>query len=181
MANVVFGKVNPSGRLPLTMPNVENEIGFTQRQYPGLEDSNESYYDEKLEVGYRWYDAHSVEPAFSFGHGLSYTTFSYANMQASKSQVSFTLTNSGQMAGAEVPQLYLGFPASAGEPPKQLKGFDKVWLAPGASTHVSFALTSRDLSIWDVNTHAWSPVQGSFDVYVGPSSRNVQLKSSFIN
>merc|ERR1712146_63395 len=96
-----------------------------------------------------------------------------------KTSVSVTVTNTGSKAGAEVAQLYLGFPSSAGEPPRQLKGFEKVILAPGAKTTVTFDLRPRDLSIWDVKQHAWSPVSGTFEVAVGASSRDIRQTSSF--
>ena len=113
------------------------------------------------------------------GHGLSYSTFKYSGIQASSTSVTATVENSGSVAGAEVAQLYLGFPASAGEPPKVLRGFEKVMLAPGAKAQVEFPLTSWSTSIWDVGTHAWSPVKGSFDVWVGSSSRDIRLTSKF--
>lgn len=94
---VLFGDVNPSGRLPLTFPNVENEIGFTERQYPGLDDASEAYYDEQLLVGYRWYDAKGVAPAFAFGHGLSYTSFNYSHLHISGMNITLTITNTGKV------------------------------------------------------------------------------------
>ena len=96
-----------------------------------------------------------VKPAYPFGHGLSYTTFEYSGLTVSGRTISFTVKNSGSVAGAEVPQLYLKFPDSAQEPPKQLKGFTKVKLDAGASTTVTFSLDDRSFSIWDVTTHAW--------------------------
>lgn len=179
MADVVFGHVNPSGRLPVTFPNVDNEVGFAERQYPGIEDHLQTYYDEGLEVGYRWYDAHGVTPAFPFGHGLSYTSFNYSGLTANSTGVSVRIANTGSVAGAEIVQLYLGFPSSAGEPPLQLKGFAKAMLAPGATTTVHLPLTDRDLSIWDVQDHAWSKVPGTFQVQIGSSSRDVRLAGSF--
>ncbi|EDQ86829.1 uncharacterized protein MONBRDRAFT_33620 [Monosiga brevicollis MX1] len=178
MADVVFGHVNPSGRLPVTFPNVDNEVGFAERQYPGIEDHLQTYYDEGLEVGYRWYDAHGVTPAFPFGHGLSYTSFNYSDLTANSTGVSVRIANTGSVAGAEIVQLYLGFPSSAGEPPLQLKGFAKAMLAPGATTTVHLPLTDRDLSIWDVQDHAWSKVPGTFQVQIGSSSRDVRLAGS---
>eukprot|EP00043_Microstomoeca_roanoka_P013291 m.130236 g.130236 ORF g.130236 m.130236 type:complete len:782 (+) comp15716_c2_seq1:3-2348(+) len=175
VADVLFGDINPAARLPLTFPNIDNEIGFTEREYPGLDNAAEAYYDEKLLVGYRWYDAHNVEPAFPFGHGLSYTSFSYSNLRVTNMNISVDVTNSGSVDGAEVVQLYLGFPSSAGEPPKQLKGFSKVQIASGATTTVTFSLNDRDLSIWDVSSHSWTKVQGSFNVFVGASSRDIRL------
>ena len=117
------------------------------------------------------------EPAYAFGHGLSYTTFAYANLtvDAAAASASFTLRNTGKLAGAEVAQLYLGFPASAGEPPKQLKGFKQVQLAPGESKTVTFALAPRDLSVWDAAAHGWAVAKGSFGVMVGSGSRDIRL------
>ena len=107
------------------------------------------------------------------------TTFAYSKLTASQHSCSFTLTNNGTVRGAEVTQLYIGFPPTAGEPPRQLKGFKKMELAPGASTTIDIALTPRDLSIWSVTSHAWEVVKGTFDVYVGSSSRDIRLTSTF--
>ena len=136
-------------------------------------------YSEKLLVGYRYYDAKHEVPAFPFGHGLSYSSFSYADLKASKSTVSFTLKNTGAVHASEVPQLYLTFPASSGEPPQQLKGFQQVPLAPGASATVTFALDSRAISIWDIASRKWAEQSGSFGVMVGASSRDSKLTGSF--
>ena len=139
----------------------------------------EAHYDEKLQIGYRWYDAHGVAPAFPFGHGLSYTSFAYADLAVSKSAVRFTVTNTGAVPGAEVAQLYLGFPTAAGEPPRQLKGFEKTAvLVPGASQTVTLALDARSFSIWDVAQSAWSVVPGDFKVTVGSSSRDARLHAT---
>ena len=143
LADVLSGDVNPTARLPLTFPNVENEVNFSRAAYPGV--NTISVYEEKLEVGYRWYGAHSVVPRWPFGHGLSYTRFAYSKLQASASAVSVDITNSGAVAGAEVPQLYLGFPESADSPAKQLKGFEKVQLAAGESATVTLTLDERTL------------------------------------
>lgn len=177
VADLLFGDVEPSARLPLTFPAEENQWGFTEAQWPGIE--NRSVFSEKLEVGYRYYDAHNLEPAFPFGHGLSYTTFTYANLKASQQEVSFTLTNSGTRDGVEVPQLYLGFPNSAGEPPCQLKGFTRVHLSKGQSKQVTLPLNDRAVSIWDTEAGAWSVQPGAFKVFVGSSSRDVRLTGSF--
>lgn len=130
-----------------------------------------TYYSEQLEVGYRYYDAHKVEPAFVFGHGLSFSSFKYSGLRATRDSVSFTLTNSGTVAGTEVAQLYLGFPAAAGEPPKQLKGFKVLKdLAAGTKAMVTIALNDRSFSIWETSSHSWIVVKGSFEVWVGGSS-----------
>ena len=138
-----------------------------------------SYYAEKLEVGYRWYTAHGVKAAYPFGHGLSYTNFAYSGITVTANSVTVKVANTGTVAGAEVAQLYLGFPATAGEPPKQLKGFSKVQLAAGASQAVTFALDDRSISIWDVGKHAWAKVPGQFSVMVGSSSEDIRATGSF--
>lgn len=107
--------------------------------------------------------------------GLSYSTFKYSGLTASKTSITATVENTGKVEGAEVAQMYLGFPAEAGEPPKQLKGFKKVMLAPGASTTVEFPLTEWSTAIWDVESHGWKPVKGEFGVWVGASSRDLPL------
>ena len=110
-------------------------------------------------MGYRGYDALGLQPLFPFGHGLSYTSFVYSGVAATSSGVTVTVTNNGSVAGAEVPQLYLGFPAHAGEPPQQLRGFAKVALEVGQAVEVTFPLAPRDLSVWDVASHSWMVVQ----------------------
>jgi len=178
-ADVLFGNVNPSGKLPVTLPNVDNEVGFSTAQYPGI--NNEGSYSELLNVGYRWYAANKVTPKFPFGHGLSYTTFTYSNLKINGRTISADITNSGPVAGAEVPQLYLNFPASAGEPPIQLKGFQKIQLSPGAKQTASWVLSDRDLSIWDANAHKWAVQSGNFGVLVGASSQDIRLQGTLVN
>jgi len=170
IGDVLFGMVNPSARLPVTFPAAENDIGMIDDQYPGR--NGISTYSEGLEVGYRWYSAHGATPAFAFGHGLSYTQFEYSDLRIQERSISCVVKNIGEVDGAEVPQLYLGFPAAANEPPKQLKGFTRVTLKAGASTTVSFKVTDRDLSIWDGQ---WSMVSGDFDVMVGASSEDIRM------
>ena len=183
LADVLFGDVEPGGRLPITFPNVENEVQFTKEQWPGLPEDHplNSEYSEMLEIGYRWYQSHGVIPKFAFGHGLSYTTFEYSDLVVAGRNVSFTVTNTGSRAGYEVPQMYLAFPASAGEPPLQLKGFTKVSLAPGQTAPVVFTVTDRDLAIWDVSANAFVAQSGVFGVSVGASSQNILLTGSLVN
>jgi len=183
MADVLFGEVDPGGRLPLTFPNIENEVNFTQAQYPGLPADNPliAEYSELLEIGYRYYQSHNIQPKFAFGHGLSYSTYTYANLAISGRNVSFTVTNSGSRTGYEVPQMYLGFPPAAGEPPMQLKGFTKLQLEAGETAQVTFTIQDRDLSIWDITAAAFVPQTGIFDVYVGASSEDVRLYGSLTN
>jgi beta-glucosidase len=193
------------------MPNIENEMKMTHRQYPGVRptvpsggiacgnpvatnastglnprggtggsdcEPTKAYYDEKLLVGYRWYDEHRVDPAFPFGFGLSFTTFNYSSLKATPTKVSFVVTNTGLVTGTEVTQLYLAFPPSAGEPPQQLKGFQKVTLGPGKSAQVTINLQPRSFSIWSVDKHEWAVVSGEFGVKVGGSSRDQPLHST---
>lgn len=181
LADLLLGEKSPSARLPLTMPNKDNEVGFTADQYPGV--NGTSNYTEGLLIGYRWYDAHSVTPKFCFGHGLSYTSFEYSELKtesgADSASLSFMLRNTGSRASSEVPQLYLAYPQGSGEPPKVLRGFDQVYLAPGESKTVTFDLASVDLSIWDVETHGWALQKGEFTAMVGASSCDIRLQAKF--
>lgn len=180
IASLLFGDVNPSAKLPITLPNKENEQGFTTSQYPGV--NGVVTYSEGLFFGYRWYDKHNVKPQFPFGHGLSYTKFLYSNLIATPTKVSCKVKNVGTLfKGAEVAQLYLGYPKTAQEPPKVLRGFKKVELDVGEEVDVTFFLNKTDLSIWDVQSHDWKTVQGQFQVHVGSSSRDIRLNSSFVN
>eukprot|EP00962_Isochrysis_galbana_P001368 scaffold345_cov104-Isochrysis_galbana.AAC.12 len=153
--------------------------------WPGVFPRNDSQrvaiYSERLLVGYRFYDAKAITPAFPFGHGLSYTNFSLSNLSAASDLVSVTVANTGPWAGRAVPQLYLAFPAGSGEPPQQLRGFGKTAsLAPGQAERVEFKLRPRDVSVWDATAHAWAQVPGEFGVSVGFSSRCPRaLKASF--
>ena len=186
IADVLFGDVNPSARLPITLPNVDNEVNFTQSQYPGI--NNEANYTEGLLIGYRWYDAANVAPKFAFGHGLSYTTFHYGKIVAfpfknaqklTNIAVVTKITNVGSVAGSEVAQLYLSYPDVAREPPKQLRGFQKVFLQPGQSAEVRFELTTQHISIWDVEIHDWNIIPGEYKIMVGASSRDIRLVGTF--
>lgn len=185
VADLLFGTANPSGKLPTTFPKRENETpAHTPQQYPGV--NGTVIYSEKLEVGYRWYDAQKVAPLFPFGFGLSYTTFHLSNLNASASarpgetrvRVSLDVTNTGSRAGAEVVQVYVASPPSAGEPPKQLRGFAKVTLRPGETQRVSIALDPRAFSIWDTKTNRWAVVGGKYEILVGDSSRNLPLRAA---
>jgi len=182
IATLLFGDANPSGRLTMTFPANEQQGPATKPdEYPG--DAKTVNFDEGLLIGYRWYDAKNQTPLFPFGFGLSYTTFKYSDLKISpesdgKRTVSLKLTNTGAREGAEVVQLYLGAPPAAAEPPRQLKGFEKVSLKPGESKTVSMTLDRASLSVWS-DTHAWKVVPGVYSVSVGSSSRDVRLKGSF--
>jgi len=184
LASILFGDSNPSAKLPVSFPAAASQVpANTAAQYPGT--NNQVIYSEGLLVGYRWYDASNIPPQFPFGLGLSYTTFAYSNLTvgavspSGQVQVSFVLSNTGGHAGAEVAQLYLGFPAVAAEPPKQLKGFQKALLQPGQTQQVIFNLDWQDLAFWDVSSQSWKVPLGRFQVMVGASSRDIWLTNSF--
>jgi beta-glucosidase len=197
VADIVFGRVNPSGKLPMTFPRTATEVpASTPEQYPGV--NGTATYSEKLLVGYRWYDAKNVEPLFPFGFGLSYTTFSLANLAVSqpgptnpaeslaksarteakpiKFALSVEVKNTGHLEGADVVQVYIAAPPEAGEPPRQLKGFAKVALKPGETKRVSIDLDARAYSLWDVASKQWIVAPGTYHISVGDSSRNLTLK-----
>jgi len=185
VADLLFGDVNPSGKLPLTIPRNESEVPVsTPEQYPGV--NGNAVYSERLLVGYRWYDARNVEPLFPFGYGLSYTTFKVAKLSVSGFsdktgvRVAFNVVNTGSRAGAEVVQVYVATPPDAGEPPKQLKGFAKVRLRPGQSRRVTVVLDRRAFSIWDIRAGHWVLAPGHHQILVGTSSRDLPLRSTVI-
>ena len=186
ITSLLYGEVNPSGKLPLTFPNKENELNFTPEQWPGVSAPDEQFtqanYTERLLVGYRYYDQMKIKftTGFPFGHGLSYSTFNYSKLQAKPNSVSCTITNTGSVAGAEVAQLYLSFPASAGEPPNQLKGFQKVLMKPGEEAEVMFPLSPRHFSTWSSEECGWRVVAGRFGVHVGSSSRDMRLQGTIL-
>ena len=187
LASVLFGDVDPGGRLPATFPDSESQLPSAgdPTAYPGVTDA---IYKEGVFVGYRWYDAHGLTPAYPFGAGLSYTTFRYSNLAveptpggATAAVVRATVTNTGRRAGVAVPQLYLGLPspsASVLQPPHQLRGYDKLTLAPGESRTVGFPVDDRALAYWDVATSRWRVVRGCYGVFLGSSSRDLPLHGS---
>ncbi len=198
VANVLFGSVNPSGKLPLTFPNSIEDLPHPKvvepppASIPGR--SKEPWiqiakglapfdvtYNEGVKVGYKWYDAENKSVLFPFGHGLSYTTYSYSNLRVTtgkEPRITFTLTNSGSRAGAEVAEVYASLPSSAGEPPKRLVGWSKVHLNPGESKEVTVDVDPSYLSIWDVKAHGWKLVPGDYNIMVGGSSQNLPLKQT---
>ena len=184
VAAVLLGDVNPSGKLPLSFPrSVDQTLAANPEQYPGV--NGAVHYSEGLDVGYRAYAASNVTPLFPFGFGLSYTQFKFdalavKQQPGNQATVTFTVTNTGQRAGAEVAQLYLGFPpiAEGNEPPLQLKAFRKVALNPGESKTVELKLDPRSFSYWSEKAHAWQVAPGDFQIMVGDSSANTPLKAS---
>lgn len=194
VADLLFGVKNPSGKLPVTFPYAGKGFldSISTLQYPGeLIDGQQTVeYTEKLNIGYRWYDANRITPAFPFGHGLSYTTFKLSKLEVTPKVsdgthpllVQFFVENTGKKYGAEVPQVYLGMPAAANEPPKRLVGFEKVWLNPGEKTKVKItidpAASNHPLGIWDSTKGEWKIVEGSYQVLVGNSSGNLVLNDT---
>lgn len=187
LASVLFGDVNPSGKLPMTFAQSAADYpAKTPEQYPGVD--GHVYYTEGLQMGYRYFDSLDIKPLFPFGYGLSYTTFDYANLNINPADISadgtvtisVDVTNSGTRPGAEVAQLYLGFPPESSEPPSQLKGFQKVFLQPGETRRVSFTVAPQDFSFWSAGLGQWVAYPGSYQVMVGSSSRDIRLRGNFI-
>ena len=200
LADVLTGAVNPSGKLPFTFPvALEDGPIKTLAQYPGIPGDRkwesfassvpilEETYSEGIYVGYRWFEAQKVTPLFPFGHGLSYTTFDYGTPQVSKAvtsdgsvTVSVPVTNSGSIAGAEIVQFYVSAPASSVDRPvKELKGFGKVFLAPGETKTVSAELSRASLSYFDAAGHQWVAEPGRYEVLVGASSADIRGSVGF--
>jgi beta-glucosidase len=183
LAALLFGDVDPSGKLPVTFPASLSDVpASTAAQWPGANGTVQ--YSEGVKVGYRWYDAQGITPLFPFGFGLSYTSFGYSGLSVSGPDssgnvtVAATVTNTGSVAGSDVAQLYVGDPAATGEPPKQLKGFQRVTLNPGASTRVTFTVGTHDFAYWNETSHGWTSPAGTYQVYVGDSSRSLPLTGS---
>ncbi|AIO69061.1 beta-glucosidase family protein [Burkholderia oklahomensis] len=177
IANVLFGKVNPSGKLPVTFP-VRDEDTPTWGADGAF--APNPVYAEKLKMGYRWYDANRIAPMFPFGHGLSYTHFSYSGLAVKQrpdatTTVSFTLTNDGPVAGAEVPQVYLGDLDDPQEPPQRLVGWDKVSLRAGEARRVRIVIPADMRRVWDTSRNGWAFAKGG-RIYVGASSRDIRLR-----
>ena len=177
LANVLFGNSNPSGHLPVTFPRSLSDVpAHTAAQWPGV--GGTVQFSEGLDIGYRWYDANHVTPLFPFGYGLSYTSFAYSKLKIKQTPdratgdvtVSATVSNTGSRAGSDVAQLYLTDPPAAGEPPRQLAGFQRVTLAPGQSQRVTFTVTPRSEEWWDDSAQGWTQSPGTYAVSVGDSS-----------
>ncbi len=188
LADVLFGKVDPSGHLPVTFPTSLSQVpASAAAQFPGV--NGQVLYSEGLDVGYRWYDANNLAPLFPFGFGLSYTKFAFSHLSIQRTGtggvydvgVSAKVTNVGHTAGADVAQLYLGDPASAHEPPRQLVGFQKVSLTPGSSARIHFTISPRDTWWWSQAANGWTQSPGTYQVYIGDSSAvaNLPLHGSY--
>jgi beta-glucosidase len=208
VARLLFGLATPSGKLPVTFPVREQDLpASTDRRWPGVDTSGARVkvtggnafgngtattveYSEGLQIGYRWFDANRIAPRFPFGFGLSYTTFALSNLAVSPRStdgtapitVRVTVANTGRRRGAEVPQVYLSFPDGAGEPPKRLVAFEKVWLAPGERKTVTMtidpAAPNHPLGVWDETAQRWRVPEGRYVITVGTSSADAGLTDS---
>ncbi|KAG8160837.1 hypothetical protein KVR01_009101 [Diaporthe batatas] len=197
LVDILYGSTNPNGKLPYTIAKSATDYGTSVT-------SGDDSFPEGLYIDYRHFDQANIAPRYEFGYGLSYTNFSYSKLSVTSTAVSgpatgpvapggrsdlfqdlatvtATITNSGSVAGAEVPQLYLTLPSGApAAPPKQLRGFTKLSLQPGASGTATFNLRRRDLSYWDVRSQNWIVPKGNFGISVGASSRDVRLNGSIV-
>lgn len=147
-------------------------------------------YEEGVNIGYRWFDQNDIDPLYEFGYGLSYTSFDYHNGQVNvingdsqdpnvKVSASIDIENTGTLDGAEVPQLYLSFPEIANEPPRVLRGFEKVFINRGTAKHVKFVLEKTELTYYDVDVHSWVVPKGVFELHIGSSSRKIKFSQTF--
>ena len=184
IASILFGDINPSGKLPITFPKAlsDSPAHASEKTYPGDE---KVFYEEGIFVGYRHFDTKNIEPFYPFGHGLSYTKFTYENIEISSDKVSggepfyvsLEITNSGEQLGAEVIQLYIqDVECSVERPLKELKGFKKVKLDPKEKKTVKFELTKDDLSYFDEKSNFWIAEKGLFKILIGSSSRDIRLQ-----
>jgi len=204
LANILFGDVNPTGKLPVTFPKADTDLphpqiaGLAPRPVtpptPAPADAAATGrggrggrggmapfdvdYSEGLKVGYKWFDAENKEPLFAFGYGLSYTTYAYSGLKAGIDSVTFTVRNTGKRAGAEIVQVYAGLPAAAQEPPKRLVAWDKVSLAPGESKTVTLPIDPKFLSIFNEQKDDWEFLAGEYKIFVGGSSRSTPLTAT---
>jgi beta-glucosidase len=197
VTNVLFGEVNPSAKLPMTFPKSEADLPHPTIVKPPkatVDADRQGWkrialglpvfqinYDEGVKVGYKWYDAENKPVLFPFGFGLSYTTYSYSGLIVTPGKaprVTFTVTNTGNRAGAEIAEVYASLPAAAGEPPKRLVGWSKVQLNGGESKEVSVDVDPKFLSIFNVERNSWQLIAGDYTFMVGGSSQNLPLKET---
>ncbi len=198
VGNILFGSVNPIGKLPNTFPKAEADLPHPTittpppaSQHFSGPSSPEQWakglppfqvtYDEGVKVGYKWYDAEKKPVLFPFGYGLSYTSYRYSGLSVAsenKVKVTFTVANTGARAGAEIAEVYAALPASAEEPPKRLVGWSKVKLEPGEKRTVTVEIEPKYLSIFDEAKDAWTLVPGEYTFLVGGSSQDLPLKAT---
>jgi beta-glucosidase len=182
VAKLLFGAASPEGHLPISVERRWEDNPTHDSYYPtsgASSDEPHVTYREGVFLGYRYYSGSSTKPRFSFGYGLSYTTFAFSHLSATSHSVAFDVTNTGSRAGADVAQLYIGAPtARVKRPAKELKGFKKVRLAPGETTRVDLPLDDRSFAYWDIKDHRWRIDPGQFVIYVGDSSENTPLTAT---
>ena len=183
LSDIIFGKINPSGKLPTTFPkSIEDTPAYAT--YPGKDLQMD--YEEGLYIGYRWYDEEEIDPLFPFGHGLSYTSFDYSNLRAippkgnaSVAAFEFEISNTGDVAGKEVIQGYVNVPDSKiDRPRKELKKFTKIYLEAGETQKVKFELSERELSFWNVDLHAWQVEPAEYIFEIGASANDIRGSAS---
>jgi beta-glucosidase len=181
LASILFGEINPSGKLPTTFPrNLQDSPAHALGEYPGDKDTLNVNYREDIFVGYRYHDTYNVAPLFSFGHGLSYTSFEYSNMQVREQgdgvKVTLTVKNTGRRAGQEVVQLYIeDIEASVKRPVKELKAFQKISLKPGESKNVTLSLGKDAFQFYSEEKKQWVLEPGKFNLLAGSSSRDIRV------
>jgi beta-glucosidase len=188
IAPILFGAVDPSGKLPLTFPKkLSDDPLRSKRQYPGVPNKAgvpQSHYSEGLLVGYRWYDARHIAPRFPFGFGLSYTHFHFSYLAVAPAgggaKVRVTVANVGKRAGSEVAQVYVGQPKAAGEPPRQLAGFRRVALKPGQSRRITVRVAPSAFQHWSTRGHRFTVTPGAYRVMVGSSSASLPLHARLV-
>ena len=198
VVRVIFGDINPSGKLPITFPKSEADLPHTSIVKPPVESTTngepdawkkiaaglpafQTTYDEGLKVGYKWYDSEHKEVLYPFGYGLSYTAYSYSELKVIRGDgisVSFTIKNTGNRAGSEVSEVYATLPGNTNEPPKRLVGWSKITLGAGESRAVRVEVDPKYLSIFNVERNAWQLVAGGYTFMVGGSSQNLPLRES---
>ncbi|KAF4835411.1 putative beta-glucosidase M [Colletotrichum siamense] len=207
LVDVLWGDVNPSGKLPYTVAKLESDYGDHLNSSASDDYFPESNFTEGLYIDYRYFDAQNITPRYEFGYGLSYTTFELADLTAGLTAAADTaeypdpeiaivqgghpslwetiavakaaVTNTGDVEGAEIPQLYVEIPGGGEDTPvHQLRGFTRIFLSPGQTSRVSFELTRRDLSVWDVVAQQWQLRRGTYTLWLGNSSRNLSLKTT---
>jgi len=197
LANILFGDVNPSAKLPITFPRSEDDLPHKSitkpppRTEPVGPDAwkkrleglpvFQTYYNEGLKIGYKWYDAEKKPTLFPFGYGLSYTTYSYSDLKVTAGdhvRVSFTVKNTGDRAGTEIAEVYAGLPAVTDEPPKRLAGWSRVSLMPGETKVVTVDVEPLFLSVFDPAKHGWGRPKGDYAIMVGGSSQSLPLKEA---
>jgi len=195
LAEILFGAVNPSGKLPVTFEKKISDNPAFATFPPAINTHPDAIpYSEGIFIGYRGYEHNHIEPLFPFGFGLSYTTFAYSDIDVEPAvfngtapvKVTFTVTNNGKRAGAEIAELYVGQQNPViTRPVKELKGFEKVFLHPGQSQTITLELNQRSFAYFNTATEKWDALPGTYNILVGGSSQNtplhgqVSLKSEF--